>query len=46
MKEKVKKSTAQNRGVRYEGINEATGDNKAYFGQIKQIWELDYGGEL
>ena len=45
-KEKDKKSTTQNSGVRYEGINEATRDTKAYFGQIEQIWELDYGGEL
>ena len=44
--EKDKKSAAQNCGVRYEGIDEATGDTKAYFGQIEQIWELDYGGEL
>ena len=33
-KEKDKKSTEQNSGVRYEGIDEATRDTKAYFGQI------------
>ena len=46
MKEKDKKSAAQNCRVRYEGIDEATGDTKTYFGQIEQIWELDYGSEL
>ena len=46
MKEKDTKSAAWNCGVRYEGIDEATGDTKAYFGQIEHIWELDYGGEL
>jgi len=45
-KEKDMKCAAQNNGVRYEGINKATRDTKAYFGQIEQIWELDYGGEL
>ena len=34
-KEKDKKSVAQNNGVRYRGIDEATGDTKAYFGQIE-----------
>jgi hypothetical protein len=40
------KCAAQNNGVRYEGINKATRGTKAYFGQIEQIWELDYGSEL
>jgi len=40
------KSAAQNSGVRYEGIDEATGETKTYYGQIEEIWELDYGGEL
>ena len=37
---------AQNSGVRYEGINESTGETWTYFGQIEEIWELDYGGDL
>jgi hypothetical protein len=45
-KEKDKKSAAQNSGVRYEGIDESTGKTRTYFGQIEEIWELDYGGEL
>jgi len=40
------KSAAQNSGVRYEGIDEATWETKTYYGQIEEIWELDYGGEL
>jgi hypothetical protein len=44
--EKDKKSAAQNSGVRYEGIDEATGNTMTYYGQIEEIWELDYGGEL
>jgi hypothetical protein len=46
MKEKDKKSTAHNCGVRYEAINEAAGKMKTYYGQIEEIWELDYGGDL
>ena len=46
MKEKDKKSSSQNNGVWYEGIEEATGNTKAYYGQIEEIWELDYGSEL
>jgi len=45
-KEKDKKSTSQNSGVRYEGIDEATSETKTNYGQIEEIWELDYGGEL
>jgi hypothetical protein len=45
-KEKDKKSTVQNNGVRYEGVDESMGQTKTYFGQIKEIWELDYGGDL
>ena len=45
-KEKDRKSSSQNNRVRYEGIDEATRDTKAYYGQIEEIWELDYGGEL
>jgi hypothetical protein len=44
--EKDKKSASQNSGARYEGIDEATGETKTYYGQIQEIWELDYGGEL
>jgi hypothetical protein len=32
MKEKDKKSVAQNNGVRYEGIDEATGETRTYYG--------------
>jgi hypothetical protein len=46
MKEKDKKSTAQNNGVRYEGIDEATGVTRTYYGQIEEIWEPDYSSEL
>jgi hypothetical protein len=46
MKEKDKKNAAHNCGVRYEGIDEATGKTKTYYGQIEEIWELDYGGDL
>jgi hypothetical protein len=46
MKEKDKKSAAHNCGVRYEGIDEATGKTKTYYGQIEEIWELDYDGDL
>jgi hypothetical protein len=45
-KEKDKKSAAHNCGVRYEGIDEAMGEIKTYYGQIKEIWELNYGGDL
>jgi len=45
-KEKDRKSAAQNSGVWYEGIDEATGETKTYYGHIEEIWELDYGGEL
>jgi len=45
-KEKDKKSAAQNNGVRYEGIDESTVQTKTYFGQIEEIWKLDYGGDL
>jgi hypothetical protein len=46
MKEKNKKSVTHNCGARYEGIDEATGETKTYYGQIEEIWELDYGGDL
>jgi hypothetical protein len=45
-KEKDKKSAVQNNGVRYEGIDESTGQRRQYYGQVEAIWELDYGGEL
>jgi hypothetical protein len=45
-KEKDKKSAAQNSGVRYEGIDESTGKTRTYYGQIEEIWELDYGGDI
>jgi plastocyanin domain-containing protein len=46
MKEKDKKSVAQNNRVRYEGIDEATRETKTHYGQIEEIWELDYGSDL
>jgi hypothetical protein len=46
MKEKDKKSAAQNCGVRYDGIDESTGRRRPYYGQVEEIWEHDYGGEL
>jgi len=46
MKGKDKKSVAQNSGVRYEGFDESIGESRTYFGQIEEIWELDYGGDL
>ena len=36
-KEKDKKSAAQNSRVQYEGIDEATGETKTYYGQIEEI---------
>jgi hypothetical protein len=45
-KKKDKKSAAQNNGVRYEGIDESTGQRRPYYGQVKEIWELNYGSEL
>jgi hypothetical protein len=30
----------------YGGIDEATGKTKTYYGKIKEMWELDYGGDL
>ena len=46
MKEKDKKSATQNSGVRYEGIEESTGQSRTYSGQVEEIWELDYCGDL
>jgi hypothetical protein len=37
-KEKGKKSVAQNSGIRYEGIDESTGQSRKYYGVIQ-----DYG---
>jgi hypothetical protein len=37
MKEKDKKSVTHNSGVRYEGIDEATGETRTYYGQIEEI---------
>jgi hypothetical protein len=31
------KSAAQNNGVQYEGIDEATRETKTYYGQIEEI---------
>jgi hypothetical protein len=45
-KEKDKKSVAQNSGVQYEGVDDSTRKTRTYFGQIEDIWELDYGGDL
>ena len=32
--------------MKEKGIDEATGNTKTYYGQIEEIWELDYGSEL
>ena len=45
-KDKDKKSSAQNCGVRYEGEEEYTGQRRQYYGQVEEIWELDYGQNL
>jgi hypothetical protein len=37
---------AQNSSVQYEGIDEDTRKTKTYYGQIEEIWELDYDGDL
>jgi hypothetical protein len=37
MKEKDMKNVAQNNGVQYEGIDEATGETKTYYGKIEEI---------
>jgi len=42
-KSKDKKSMTQNCGVRYEAIDDESGDIITYFGFIEDIWELDYG---
>jgi hypothetical protein len=41
-KEKDKKSVAQNSGIRIEAID-PQGLKTAYYGNIQDIWELDYG---
>jgi hypothetical protein len=46
MNEMDKKSVTQNYGVRYEGINVSMGRRRPYYGQVEEIWEHDYGGEL
>jgi hypothetical protein len=46
MKDKDNKSVAQNSGVRYEGIDEAMRKRTQFYGQIEEIWELDYGHNL
>jgi hypothetical protein len=45
-KEKDKKSTTQNNDARYEGIDESTGQRRQHYGVVKDIWELDHGGNL
>jgi len=37
---------AQNSGVRYEAIDDATGETTTYFGFIDDIWEVEYGPRL
>jgi hypothetical protein len=32
--------------VQYEGIDKSTGKSRTYFGQIEEICELNYGGDL
>ena len=38
---KIKKSTNQNSGVRFDAATESGKDT--YYGYIVDIWELDYG---
>jgi hypothetical protein len=45
-KDKDNKSAAQNNDVRYEGIDKATRKRTQFYGQIEEIWELDYGHNL
>ena len=39
---KIKKSTNQNSGVRFDAATE-NGQKVTYYGYIEEIWELDYG---
>ena len=39
---KIKKSTNQNSGVRFDAKDE-NGQTTTYYGYIEEIWELDYG---
>jgi hypothetical protein len=39
---KIKKSTNQNSGVRFDTAND-NGTKDTYYGYIEEIWELDYG---
>ena len=41
-----RRATLQNCGVRYEGEEESTGQRRQYYGQVEEIWELDYGQNL
>jgi hypothetical protein len=39
---KIKKSTNQNSGVRFDAVHD-NGTKDTYYGYIEEIWELDYG---
>jgi hypothetical protein len=39
---KIKKSTNQNSGVRFDAVT-GKGRTDTYYGYIEDIWELDYG---
>jgi hypothetical protein len=39
---KIKKSTNQNSGVRFDATDD-NGEKDTYYGYIEEIWELDYG---
>jgi hypothetical protein len=42
-KDKDKKSVAQNCGVRCVAIDPSMNKRTQYYGQVEEIWELDYG---
>jgi hypothetical protein len=42
-KDKDKKSTAQNCGDRCVAIDPSMNKRTQYYGQVEEIWELDYG---
>ena len=41
---KIKKSTYQNSGVRVDAYDMTGEDKSMYYGQIQEIWELDFQG--
>jgi hypothetical protein len=41
---KIRKSTYQNSGVRVDAYDVMDEDKSMYYGQIQEIWELDFHG--